>query len=93
MRLQLENAELVLRENRPLRLSDAKGTTIRCTSGIAWLTVAGEAEDCFLAAGQHRRLASDGLALVEAVGQARIRLEPAGTPARCLAETETPAKH
>lgn len=84
MRLHLENAELLLRENRPLRLEKAKGSTVCCLSGVAWLTVAGEAEDYFLSAGQQHRLASDALALVEAVGEARIRLETPGRPCRRL---------
>lgn len=77
MRLQPENTELLLHENRPLRVINGRGVTIRCLNGIAWLTVAGEADDCFLTAGQEHRLGSDGLALVEAIGsQATIRLEP-----------------
>ncbi|MBS1189069.1 MAG: hypothetical protein H6R10_861 [Rhodocyclaceae bacterium] len=80
MRLQLENTELLLREDRPLGLVQGKGCTIRCLAGIAWLTVAGEAEDRFLSAGQDHRLESDGLALIESLGQqATIRLEPAAS--------------
>lgn len=78
MRLHLENTELLLQENQPLGLVNGKGVAIRCIAGTAWLTVAGEAGDCFLAAGQMHRLQSNGLALIEAMGsQASIRLEAA----------------
>lgn len=79
MDLELENAQLRLQENRPLRLANGRGVTICCLDGIAWLTVEGEAGDCFLAPGQKHRLASDGVALIEGMrGTATIRLEPAG---------------
>lgn len=77
MRLHLENTELNLQENSPLGLVNGKGAIIRCIHGTAWLTVEGEAGDIFLSAGQSHQLKSNGLALVEGVGQATVRLEAA----------------
>lgn len=78
MDLQLGKTELLLQENRPLGLVNGRGVTVRCLAGTVWLTVEGEAGDCFLAPGQAHRLESDGLALIEPMGtQATIRLEPA----------------
>lgn len=76
MRLNLENTELLLQENQPLKLIKGKGAVVRCLTGTAWLTVAGEATDCVLEPGQEHRLESDGLALIEPMGkQASIRLQ------------------
>ena len=76
MRLNLENTKLLLQENQPLRLINGKGAVIRCLSGTAWMTVAGEATDCVLEPGQERRLENDGLALIEPMGkQATICLQ------------------
>lgn len=76
MRLNLENTELLLKENQPLRLINGKGAVVRCLTGSAWLTVAGDATDCVLEPGQERRLENDGLALIEPMGkQATIRLQ------------------
>lgn len=76
MRLNLENTELLLQENQPLRLINGKGAVVRCLAGTAWLTVAGDATDCVLEPGQERQLENDGLALIEPMGkQATIRLQ------------------
>lgn len=76
MHLDLENTELLLRENKPLRLINGKGAVVRCLAGTAWLTVVGDAKDCILEPGQGRRLENNGLALIESMGkQATVRLE------------------
>ncbi|MCM8610755.1 DUF2917 domain-containing protein [Accumulibacter sp.] len=69
------NSQICLTENRPLRLLSARGVRITCTAGIAWLTVAGESGDILLTAGESHRVRSNGLALVEAIGTARVQLE------------------
>lgn len=74
MRLQPENAILVLWKNLPLRLAGARGATIRCDSGIVWLTIDGEPGDFFLTAGESHTLASNGLALIEAIESGTIRI-------------------
>ncbi len=75
MKLDPCNSQICLTANRPLRLLAARGVRITCTAGIAWLTVAGEAGDILLAAGESHRVRSNGLALVEAIGTARVQLE------------------
>ncbi|QKS29476.1 MAG: hypothetical protein FAZ92_00632 [Accumulibacter sp.] len=79
MNLDPCNSQLCLSDNRPLRLRSARGVRVTCTAGVAWLTVAGEAGDILLTAGESHRVRSNGLALLEAIGTARVRLEP---PAR-----------
>lgn len=79
MQLDLHDCELCLADNAPVRLSRARGLTVRCTAGRVWLTVDGEAGDIILVAGQFHRIRSNGLALLEAIGSGRVRLEPAPT--------------
>ena len=79
MNLDPCNSQLCLSDNRPLRLLSARGVRITCTAGVAWLTVAGEAGDILLTTGESHRVRSNGLALLEAIGTARVQLQP---PAR-----------
>lgn len=69
--------EYRLRENHPLRLSQARGQQLLCTSGCAWITALGMADDVFLHAGETWRVSSDGLVLIEAVGEGAIAINPA----------------
>ena len=62
--------------NHPLRLDRARGVGIVCRSGNIWVTVAGQADDIFLGAGQHYSLNSNRLALVEAIDGGIIELLP-----------------
>jgi hypothetical protein len=81
MDLDLFNSELCLAADAPIRLLSARGVRIRCTSGVVWLTIAGEAGDIFLAAGDSYLVRSRGLALLEAIGGGRVRFEK-GQPTR-----------
>lgn len=75
MEADLHNGELCLADNAPVRLSRARGVRVTCMAGRVWLTVAGEAGDIFLRPGQSHVIAADGLALLEALGDGRVRLE------------------
>jgi hypothetical protein len=85
MDFDLYNSELCLAHNAPIRLMSARGVRVVCTAGRVWLTVAGEAGDFFLAAGDSHLVRGRGLALLEAIGSGRVRFEPAATPWRLLA--------
>ena len=67
MRLALDPGEL-------LRVEPARGHEIHCEAGNLWITEEGQPCDVWLAAGQRVRLVGDGLALVEAKGEARLTL-------------------
>ena len=69
--------EVVLRENRPLRLAHAQGRRIACTAGCAWITAPGVRDDIYLNAGEAWEVGCDGLVLVEAVGSATVAVETA----------------
>jgi hypothetical protein len=61
----LHGLELVLRGDRPLRLTGARGCRLRCVAGCAWLTAPGEPRDIYLYPGDTWQVRCDGLVLVE----------------------------
>jgi len=88
MKIDLGSGELCLRHGQPVRIVRASGLHICCVAGMIWITVAGEAADIFLAPGQRYRIKTRGLALIESIGEGRVRLEmtpPAGSAGRWLA--------
>jgi hypothetical protein len=80
MDFDLYNSELYLAHNAPVRLMSARGVRIVCTAGRVWLTVEGEAGDILLAAGESHLVRGRGLALLEAIGDGRVRFQPAAKP-------------
>ena len=74
MEIFLNDGEIHLTENSPLRLRNAAGQGITCTSGTIWITVTGNARDIFLAPGESYRVQGNGLALVEAIGAGSIQI-------------------
>ena len=81
MEIDLKQSELCLAHNVPIRLPAARGLRVTCTAGVVWLTVAGEAGDILLLPGQSHVVRGRGLALLEAIGSGRVRLEKACRPA------------
>ncbi|WP_229506527.1 DUF2917 domain-containing protein [Massilia sp. BJB1822] len=67
-------AEYALREKHPLRLDDAAGRLVECLSGVAWITAYGQHTDFVLRPGQSFLVPNDGLTLVEAVVECRVRV-------------------
>lgn len=61
-------------ENHPLRMSDAMGSVIVCLSGTAWITAYGESADFMLRAGMAFEVPTNGLTLIEAVGEGKVRV-------------------
>ena len=58
-----------------LRIAAPRGLEVACESGHLWITEEGMPDDVWLAAGQRVRLVGDGLALLEAKGDVRLRVE------------------
>ncbi len=77
MDIDLYANELCLGHNAPIRLPGARGVRVTCSAGLVWLTVAGEAGDIFLRSGDSHVIRGRGLALLEAIGSAQVRLEQA----------------
>jgi Protein of unknown function (DUF2917) len=61
-----------LHSGEVLRLPAARGMVVVCEAGHLWITEEAQPEDVWLAAGQRVRLVGDGLAVVEAKGEARL---------------------
>lgn len=80
MEIDLYHNELCLAHNAPIRLPAARGVRIRCTAGVVWLTVAGQAGDIFLMSGDSHVVHGRGLVLLEAIGSGQVRLEKAARP-------------
>ena len=57
-----------------LRLQAAAGVTINCVDGTLWVTQEGLVRDDFLSAGESLCIVSDGVTLVETVGNTAARL-------------------
>lgn len=66
--------DFVLHENHPLRFSKARGHRIECMFGTVWITAYNELEDHMLTQGQVYVVPNNGLALVEAIGQGKVRI-------------------
>lgn len=82
MKINLPSGEYELSENKPIRLQNARGVGIQCTAGTIWITLAGEAGDIFLQTGERWSIKSNGLVLIESIGNGGIHLEK---PARFTA--------
>ncbi len=66
-----------------VRLSDAKGTTLRVTRGTLWVTQDQDVNDVVLATGDTWTVERDGLTLAEAQGAAIVCLVgPGAEPAQ-----------
>lgn len=84
MQFHHASAEFVLNENFPLAACNARGVIIRCTVGCVWITIAGKADDVFLAAGESWVCDGDGLLLIDALKRAQVMVE---APASRLSRT------
>lgn len=78
MEINLGAGELYLFDNQPIRLVKAAGSIVHCRAGHLWITVAGVAGDTHLKAGEFYRIPGNGLALIESIGDGRMRLEMPG---------------
>ena len=76
MKIDLGERELQLREHCPLRLSEASGIIVRCTRGVLWMTITGDAGDIVLASGESYRVRGAGRIVIESIGgDAAVRFE------------------
>ena len=73
-----------LTENHPLRLTRAKGHRVECVAGRVWITAYNEGGDIELTPGQKFIIPNHGLALVDALGTATVRMERPRSAANML---------
>jgi hypothetical protein len=58
-----------------LRLDRPRGLRVTCESGHLWITEEDQPDDVWLAPGQRVALVGEGLAVLEAKGEARLRID------------------
>lgn len=74
MRIELQPGALRLARGQTLKVTDARGSTVRCAEGSVWITEEDVPRDVVLEAGAAYRLSRRGLALVHALGDATVAL-------------------
>lgn len=57
-----------------MRIATPRGLEVACEAGHLWITEEGQPDDVWLAAGQRVCLVGEGLAVLEAKGDARLRI-------------------
>lgn len=57
-----------------LRIERPRGLEVHCERGHLWITEEAQPDDVWLAPGQRVRLVGDGLAVLEAKGEAQLRI-------------------
>lgn len=67
--------DFALVEDYPLRFSNAKGRRVECLSGTVWITACNELPDYMLKAGDVFIIPNNGLTLIEAIGDCRVRID------------------
>jgi hypothetical protein len=71
-----------LTQDQPLRLEQAKDHCVICLSGRVWITAYNESVDFELYTGDLFVVPNDGLALIDAIGEGRIRIDHARRPGK-----------
>jgi hypothetical protein len=67
--------DFALVEDYPLRFSKAKGRRVQCLSGKVWITACNELPDYMLTPGEVFIIPNNGLTLIEAIGDCRVRID------------------
>jgi Protein of unknown function (DUF2917) len=75
MRLDATPFRLALGAGELLKLEAPRGLQVTCEAGHLWITEEAQPDDVWLAAGQRVRLVGEGLAVLEAKGEARLRID------------------
>jgi hypothetical protein len=71
----LRGSTVALPAGALLRLNEPRGLQVTCEAGHLWITEEDQPDDVWLAAGQRVWLVGDGLAVLEAKGDARLRID------------------
>ena len=75
MRIDTTPMHVALPAGQLLRLEGPRGLQVTCEAGHLWITEEAQPDDVWLAAGQRVWLVGDGLAVLEAKGDARLRID------------------
>jgi hypothetical protein len=74
MLMSLENMVIQLVEGKRLAFRGARDVHLECTEGLLWLTVEGQPDDFLLARGERLCIGGNGLAIIQGMPSASIRL-------------------
>ena len=72
MKIELETGLLRLERGQTLRVVDGAGSTICARTGSLWITEQNRPKDVVLGPGSCYELRAEGIAIVEALGQASL---------------------
>jgi hypothetical protein len=75
MRIETRPFRAELAAGALLKLECPRGLKVTCESGHLWITEEAQPADVWLAAGQRVWLVGDGIAVLEAKGDARLRID------------------
>jgi hypothetical protein len=87
MESKLDVMETTIPRGRTLHIQDGKGFDLEVVAGCLWVTQQDETADQVLDAGESFRVSRDGVTLVHAFNEARLRIASpagAGTPSVTL---------
>jgi hypothetical protein len=75
MRIEARPYRTELPAGELLKLESPRGLRVTCEEGHLWITEEAQPDDVWLAAGQRVWLVGEGLAVLEAKGDARVRID------------------
>lgn len=75
LRIEATPYRAALAAGELLRLEGSRGREVTVESGHVWITEEAQPCDVWLGPGQRVRLVGDGLAVLEAKGEARLRID------------------
>ncbi|MGH8745913.1 MAG: DUF2917 domain-containing protein [Burkholderiales bacterium] len=74
MRIELQGGDLHLIKGQTLKVRDGAGSSVCCRSGILWVTEEKRARDILLGPGACHLLSQQGMALIQALGEADVAI-------------------
>ncbi len=80
MMFELKQVVIELDYRGIVPVNDAVGARIHCLRGRIWITEQGSAADVVLEAGESYEISRDGIAIVQALREARVALRAPGVP-------------
>ena len=75
LRIEATPFRAALAAGELLRLERPRGRHVTCESGHVWITEESQPDDVWLGPGQRVWLVGEGLAVLEAKGEARLRID------------------
>ena len=75
MRIEATPYHAALSGGELLRLEGPRGREVTVESGHVWITEEAQPDDVWLGPGQRVRLVGDGVAVLEAKGETRLRID------------------